>query len=391
MRDEWVETTLGDVAELVIGRTPPRKEAKFWTEDLGHPFCTIADLDGRVVVPRREGVTEAAIQSGKAKRVPAGSLLMSFKLTIGRIAFAGVDLYPNEAIVWIEPNREVDRRFLGLWLESQDLEEYAGRAVKGRTLNGPSLRAIPVAVPPLAEQRRIVDLIAAVDENLAAAERYRAAVTGSLVAAARDLLRSGAPLRPLGEVAEIRAVLVDPTAPAYRDLPHVGVERIVSMEGTFGDLVTAAEDRVTSAKFHFGPEDIIYSKIRPELRKVAWPGFQGLCSADAYPLRALPPCSPSYLYELLLSEPFSEQAVARSGRTKMPKINRRELFSIEVEVPSPDVQEQAVSVLGGLRHLKSCIDDSIASMQRVRGGLLADLLSGAHEIPETYDPFLEAS
>jgi restriction endonuclease S subunit len=169
----WLVRTLGDVADIRIGRTPPRKEARYWTTDLTRPFCTIADMDGRVIMPQGEGVTEVAVAEGKAKRVPAGSLLLSFKLTIGRVGFAGRDVFPNEAIAWVEPKVEsLLSGYLGLWLGSADLEASTGRAVKGMTLNSASLRAIPVAIPPLAEQQRIVRLIDGLDATSEATGAY---------------------------------------------------------------------------------------------------------------------------------------------------------------------------------------------------------------------------
>lgn len=171
MTVNWSEVRLGDVAGITIGRTPPRNDASYWTRDLTRPFCTIADmLGGGQIDPVREGVTLKAETDGKAKRVPADSLLLSFKLTIGRVGFAARDLFPNEAIACIEPQTaDVNKRFLALALEAQDLGRYAGRAVKGGTLNGASLRAIELRIPPLEEQRRIVELISGFDRSVQAA------------------------------------------------------------------------------------------------------------------------------------------------------------------------------------------------------------------------------
>lgn len=60
MNEEWAQSTLGEVADLTIGRTPPRGESRFWTDDLTRPFCTIADMPegGGWFTPGREGVTE---------------------------------------------------------------------------------------------------------------------------------------------------------------------------------------------------------------------------------------------------------------------------------------------------------------------------------------------
>jgi type I restriction enzyme S subunit len=170
--DNWTETTLGDIARLIIGRTPSRSEKKYWTEDLAKPFCTIADMDGKWVTPSREGVTDAAIHEGKARLVSAGSLMMSFKLTLGRVGFARVDLYPNEAIVAIdvEPSRGTSD-YLYLVLGYQDLSHGSGRAIKGATLNSKSLANIPLNLPPLEEQKRIVEIVSSMDDVIQATEQ----------------------------------------------------------------------------------------------------------------------------------------------------------------------------------------------------------------------------
>jgi type I restriction enzyme S subunit len=94
---------------------------------------------------------------------------MSFKLTIGRMGFAGQDIYPNEAIVSITPSSgKVIDLFLYYLLGFQDLTAGSGRAIKGETLNSKSLSAIPILLPPLAEQKRIVDLMSSVDSYIEA-------------------------------------------------------------------------------------------------------------------------------------------------------------------------------------------------------------------------------
>lgn len=186
------EVSLGQLAILQIGRTPPRDDAKYWTSDLTLPFCTISDMSSKCVVPLREGVTAVAEADGKARRSPAGALLMSFKLTIGRVGFAGCDLFPNEAIVEIRPDESMaTREFLYLELGSRDLTGGSGQAAKGKTLNRSSLEAIRVQLPPLEEQARIVSVIEAIDARVAALETQRSETSTLFGAAMVDLL-SGA-------------------------------------------------------------------------------------------------------------------------------------------------------------------------------------------------------
>jgi len=184
----WRETTLGEVTDISIGRTPPRSEKQYWSTSLDRPFCTIADMQGKWVIPCNEGVSELAEKTGKARRVPRGSLLFSFKLTIGRVGIAAVDLFPNEAIAVLEPTGTVLRDYLALALEQSGAEERGSRAVKGVTLNREALKGLPILLPPLDEQRRIVEVVSSVDERLEAEEAELVALRHLRASLLEDLL-----------------------------------------------------------------------------------------------------------------------------------------------------------------------------------------------------------
>ena len=104
---------------------------------------------------------------------------------------------------------------------------------------------------------------------------------------------------------------------------------------------TVAEDNVKSGKYLFTKEHIIYSKIRPNLNKVALPTFCGLCSADSYPI--LPNnemCNREYLAYVLRSQWFLAYIVPLSGRSNMPKVNREQINGFSWPLPPLDEQEQ---------------------------------------------------
>ena len=176
---------LEEVALLDIGRTPPRDNAVYWTTDLERPFCTIADLTPGETRPTREGVTELAETTGKAKRFAAGTLLMSFKLTIGRISLAAVDLFPNEAIVAIKPRPGVRKDYLELALASTAWEKLANSAVKGKTLNKKSLARLPVPNLKTAGQDDLLTAVA----PLRAVATQAAAASASLRSLRTSLLQ----------------------------------------------------------------------------------------------------------------------------------------------------------------------------------------------------------
>ena len=136
-------------------------------------------------------------------------------------------------------------------------------------------------------------------------------------------------------VVEIATNLVQPTE--YHDYKHIAPDNIEKGTGKLLQCRTVAEDKVVSANHLFYRGQIIYSKIRPLLRKAVIAPFDGLCSADMYPLNTQ--LNSAFLLHFLLSDTFNHQiALAMSSRVKMPKINQDELG--KVLLPLPPLAEQ---------------------------------------------------
>ena len=118
---------------------------------------------------------------------------------------------------------------------------------------------------------------------------------------------------------------VDPTNPPYIDMKHVGLENIEKHTGRLLFIKTAREEKLTSGKYFFNKGTVLYGKIRPELRKVYYAEFDGICSADIYPLKPKENLYPKFLKYLITDERFYRFAVSASMRTGMPKINRDDI------------------------------------------------------------------
>ena len=125
----------------------------------------------------------------------------------------------------------------------------------------------------------------------------------------------------------------------YADYPHIGIDSIVSGTGELKGYRTVAEDNVISGKYPFTAEHIIYSKIRPNLNKVALPDFEGVCSADAYPI--LPKkevCNRVFLAHVMRSDFFLNQILGFSTRSNMPKVNKSQLAHFRTPMPPLGMQ-----------------------------------------------------
>ncbi|MBK1973062.1 restriction endonuclease subunit S [Campylobacter sp. TTU-622] len=154
----WEVKKLGDIAEIQIGKTPSRNNIDFFQGE--NIWLSIRDLKSKFVSFSSEKISNEAISKTNMKIVPKGTLLMSFKLTLGKTAFADCDLYTNEAIAAIfTKDKNINKYFLDYALNFTDLEKYVDNAVKGKTLNKQKLKQIEISVPPLKEQERIVGIL----------------------------------------------------------------------------------------------------------------------------------------------------------------------------------------------------------------------------------------
>jgi type I restriction enzyme S subunit len=165
---EWEVKRLGDLCTLGMGRTPSRINDAYWGR--GYKWLSIADLKAKVITESSEEITELA-----AKQIPLikkGTLLMSFKLSIGRLAFAGCDLFTNEAICSFN-ELKANAEYLYYALQRVDFSLYGKQAVKGFTLNKASLQLVEVAIPTIEEQTAIATILSDMDAELAALETRR--------------------------------------------------------------------------------------------------------------------------------------------------------------------------------------------------------------------------
>lgn len=161
---------LGDVFNLQMGKTPARVNAAYWTNGT-NAWVSIADLSSyeKYVGDTKEQITDLAVQESGIKAVPADTIIMSFKLSLGKTAITKVPIYTNEAIMAFLPTGKYDvcpDYFFHLF-SGRDWSEGTNRAVMGATLNKATLSNMEVVIPPLDEQRRIAAVLDKVSDLIA--------------------------------------------------------------------------------------------------------------------------------------------------------------------------------------------------------------------------------
>ena len=169
----WEARVLGDLCQIELGNTPARRFSKNWDakKQTDNVWLSIADLPVGYdpwVSDSKEYVSELATKT--MKLVPTGTLMVSFKLTLGRVAIAGRDLRTNEAIASMMnlDTSLCSRDYLLWYFRYYDWDHAAegGEKVKGKTLNKAKLRVLPVVIPPLEEQKNIVNKLNAMRSQI---------------------------------------------------------------------------------------------------------------------------------------------------------------------------------------------------------------------------------
>lgn len=153
MREDWDIRLFKDVFDLQMGKTPDRKNFSLFEGD--NTWVSIKDLDSKYISSSKECISDEAAKN--IKLVKRGTVIMSFKLTVGKTAIAGKDLYTNEAIMAfnLRNGYDIDASFLYYYLKNYRWEG-SNKAVMGITLNKATISKHKIAIPPKATQLSIV-------------------------------------------------------------------------------------------------------------------------------------------------------------------------------------------------------------------------------------------
>jgi len=283
------------------------------------------------------------------------------------------------------------------YLLTVEVAERVQAMQKGATypaINDNDLLGLSIPLPPLPEQRAIANVLRAVQAAREARQREVALERERKAALMAQLFTHGTrgePMKqtPIGEMpvswevakfsdaVDVTEGQVNPLNEPYRSMVHVGPENIESGTGRLINLKTNAEVNIISGNYLFTSDDILYSKIRPYLNKVALPACDGTCSADMYPLRPKAgQLDKRFLCHFLLSQPFVGQAISFQDRTGIPKINRVQLGSILLVKPSLPEQESIAEVLTACDAKIAALERESALLDELFRALLEELMTG---------------
>lgn len=246
------------------------------------------------------------------------------------------------------------QRFLPFIFQTDHFWRFAEENKKGSTnffLNWSDFEKYEFYLPDIEEQKKQVELLWAIENTRQA---YMGAIDSTV-----QLIKSYYvqlfgdpttnpmkwPIHTFNDVAKVDAKMTT-EYDRYADYPHIGIDSIERGTGVLSGYRTVKEDNVISGKHIFNGKHILYSKIRPNLNKVATPDFEGLCSADCYPiLTDESKCNKFFFAALLRSDFFLDYILGLSVRSQMPKVNKKQLSNFRFPLPPLELQEEYVELI----------------------------------------------
>ncbi|MEF8718554.1 MAG: restriction endonuclease subunit S [Candidatus Accumulibacter necessarius] len=369
---DWQTKRLGDILQLKYGKSLSVKNR----------------VEGPIPVYGSNGI----VGSHSEAIVDVPGLIVGRKGSAGQVHRSLGPFCPIDTTFYVTAADapDTDLEFLFYLLRHIDLTRITGDVgVPGMNREMAYMEKVhlPAALP---EQKKIAHILSMVQRAIETQERIIQNTTELKKALMHKLFTEGLRNEPekqteIGPVPESWEVVrfedsvsikngqVDPREAPFADMLHVGSENIESDTGRLVKLQTNAELKISSGNYHFTPEDVLYSKIRPYLNKVALPDSEGTCSADMYPLRSSSHFTREFLFYYLLSDDFKKEAISFQDRTGIPKINRMQLGTIRLPCPSKGEQHEITAALA------SC-DGKVNVTQRKREAL-QDLF-----LPPSADP-----
>jgi restriction endonuclease S subunit len=368
MRDNWSETTLDGIADVIMGQSPDGKS--YNQEGKGLPF-----MQGSAEFGEHNPVPEKWCSDPKKIAEP-GDLLLSVRAPVGDTNFADQRIAVGRGLSIIRANKESLTEFIRLVIQL-NVAELIASSGSGMfaSITGKNLKEFKVNLPTLPEQKRIVDLISSVDsyiealqQQLESAERSRNAVLHELLTAGGDdWVESSLGVQMSLEYGK-------PLTESNRDgigFPVYGSAGIVGMHSE--PLVSTAPVIIVGRK---GTAGAVY-----------WSEEQCFVIDTAYFVALKTDIELKFLYHLLNFVDLKSV----TAQTGVPGLNRDRAYSLKCKIPPKSKQFEIVEMISTMDEVVNKTESILAETQNLRSGLLSDLLSGEHKIPASYDKVMGAA
>ncbi len=348
---------LGEIFNLQMGKTPDRHSPKFWNEGT-EPWISIADLTKciKYIENTAEKITATAVDESGIKIIPKNTVIMSFKLSIGKVAITPKEMYSNEAIMsFIDKGvLKIEPVYLYYLLMHKDWDTGTNKAVMGKTLNKASLSQMTVNIHGYSEQLEIIKALDAASSIIAARKQQLTELDNLIKARFVELFGMpgtdafGWGLVPLGSTCNINpkksldSRLVSGAVVSFVPMPAV------TEHGEIDATAIKEYDEVKTGFTYFAENDVLFAKITPCMENGKGAVAKGLHNGIGFgstEFHVLRPISgktdPYWIYTLTAFSQFRMDAASNmTGSAGQRRVPASFLENYRVSLPPIALQEQ---------------------------------------------------
>lgn len=377
---------LSDAFDLQMGKTPSRKHLAYWRGGT-EPWISIADLSncGKYIEQTKENITSDAVQESNIKIVPKNTVVMSFKLSIGKVAITKRNMYTNEAIMAFHDRGryEILTDYLYYFCKGNNWSAGTNKAVMGLTLNKKTLSEQTMLLPDMPEQEKIVKKLDALQESIS--NRQHVLMLLDELVRSRFVEMFGDPVtNPFGfqkmllkDVAEIK---IGPFGSLLHQDDYVeGQHALVNPSHIRDDTIvpdnklTVSEERYRELEaYHLRKYDIVLGR-RGEMGRAAVVEENGLlCGTGSLFIRVKRKVNPYFLQKIITYPTFKKYIESKSIGTTMQNLNAKMVSNFEIPIYPLPLQTQFSTFVHQVDATKSSIQSQLDSLTTLRAKLMQD-------------------
>jgi type I restriction enzyme, S subunit len=419
MRSDWQLLQLGELGDIVTGKTPSTKVPEYFDGDI--PFVTPTDMDDRKVISKTERyLTQEGTQVVGNSYIPKGSIMVScIGSQMGKVAIAGRDCVTNQQINSIIVDREWCGDFVYYNLSARQ-EELRGLASGSAVpiLNKGHFSEVEISLPLLPEQRAIAHILGSLDDKIELNRRMNATLEGIALALFKswfvdfdpvharrgerestlppevlalfpaDFEESELGLIPRGWRISTLGNLVRSIKERVRATPEKDSEMYVALQDMPSRSIDLSQFRpgseVNSSIIKFKKGDILFGSMRPYFHKVGFAQFDGITRTTTFVLRPKTNCMKAFALLNLSSDDVIDYSTTASVGTTIPYIKWPTLAKYPICLPPMDLLREFENTLRPMLNLIKSNSSESRTLAELRDTLLPRLISGELRIPEAY-------
>ena len=387
----WTRTTLEEIGKFIGGGTPSTSIPEYWGGDI--PWFVPSEVNARYLSVSKRTISGEGLRRSSANLLPAGTVLISSRATIGDVGIAENACATNQGFQSLVVYATEANVYWYYWFV-QHKDELIKRAAGSTFLEigKNELKRIPVVRPDKGEQQKIADCLGSLDDLISAQEQKLHVLRQHKQGLMQNLFPRPGETVPKLRFPEFRNRGVWQTI-RFGDFVSNSKEKfnpmnsddnpylveLENIESRTGKLIGVAKlDKQNSLKSKFGAGDVLFGKLRPYLRKFAKPDYDGVCTTEIWVLRSNT-VSSAFLFYLIQTDRFYQLANISSG-SRMPRADWINLADANFQVPDRDERGRIADCLGSLDDLIGHADRKLQTLKQQKQGLMQQLFPTAENL-----------